>query len=55
VDISVTTFHLISFAPSSPWWLVRKNRIEEAEKVVKRITDESTGLADHRGVVALMV
>ena len=29
------------FVPESPWWLVRKGRLDDAEKVVKRITDPS--------------
>ncbi|KAJ7624619.1 maltose permease [Roridomyces roridus] len=29
-----------TFAPESPWWLVRQNRIEEAEHSVRRLTNE---------------
>jgi SP family general alpha glucoside:H+ symporter-like MFS transporter len=29
---------LVFLAPESPWWLVRKNKIEEAVKSVKRLT-----------------
>jgi MFS transporter, SP family, general alpha glucoside:H+ symporter len=29
------------FAPESPWWLVRKGRIEEAKKNLKRLTSKS--------------
>ncbi|KAJ5621233.1 MFS maltose transporter [Penicillium herquei] len=33
---------LLFFAPESPWWLVRKNRLEEAESAVKRLGRAST-------------
>lgn len=29
------------FAPDAPWWLVRKNRIAEAENAVKKLTHPS--------------
>ncbi|CAK7210861.1 hypothetical protein SBRCBS47491_000921 [Sporothrix bragantina] len=52
---------LVVFAPESPWWLVRKGRLEEAEKSVRRLTTSPPGApADHaavtaRNAVALMV
>lgn len=47
-------FILTWLAPDSPWWLVRKGRIEDAKKVVKRITNKSIhNQADAR--VALMI
>ncbi|USP77447.1 hypothetical protein yc1106_04721 [Curvularia clavata] len=30
----------ITFAPESPWWLVRKGRIEDAKKVLLRLTSK---------------
>lgn len=41
------------FAPESPWWLVRKGKIAEAEKAVKRLS--SVDDAEARRAVALMI
>lgn len=41
------------FAPESPWWLVRKGRLEEARKVVVRLGGKSKQNPDDE--VALMV
>lgn len=30
----------ITFAPESPWWLVRKDRIEDAKKMLNRLTSK---------------
>ncbi|KIW79504.1 hypothetical protein AYO20_02831 [Fonsecaea nubica] len=38
--IPILAFGLI-FAPESPWWLVRKGRVEEAEKALRRLARES--------------
>lgn len=43
---------LISFAPDSPWWLVRKGRYDEAEKTVRKLTD---GSVNAKEVVAMMI
>lgn len=36
------------FAPESPWWLVRHNKKEEAEKVLRRLSSKSSGLSSER-------
>ncbi|KAM6480848.1 sugar transporter [Trichoderma sp. SZMC 28011] len=41
------------FAPESPWWLVRKGRIEEAEKSMKRLSSKRSETSKQS--VALMV
>ncbi|BEI82033.1 hypothetical protein CcaverHIS002_0211930 [Cutaneotrichosporon cavernicola] len=41
------------FAPESPWWLVRKNRLEDAEKVVRRLESKNSP-RDPAAVVAMM-
>lgn len=39
---------LIYFAPESPWWLVRKGRLEEAKKSVERLGRKETVRADEQ-------
>lgn len=43
-------------APESPWWLVRKGRHEDAEKVLMRLTSRKSGFAreDAKKQVAMM-
>ncbi|CAN6642482.1 general alpha-glucoside permease [Trichomonascus vanleenenianus] len=45
---------LIYFAPESPWWLVRKGKIEEAVHAVERLSTKREGHDPHR-TVAFMV
>lgn len=44
----------IVFAPESPWWLVRKNRLEEAERSLKRLSEKQAGV-DPKNTVAMML
>lgn len=46
----------ISFAPESPWWLVRKGRYEEAKHSLKRLTSNTEGVEhDEQKTVAMMI
>lgn len=46
----------ISLAPESPWWLVRKSRLEDAETSVKRLTStKHEPLFDAQKAIAMMV
>ncbi|EPS45445.1 hypothetical protein H072_614 [Dactylellina haptotyla CBS 200.50] len=42
------------FAPESPWWLVRQNRVKDAENSVRRLTAAGSGL-DIQKTVSLMI
>jgi hypothetical protein len=49
-------FLIVFFAPSSPWWLVRKGRLEEAERSVMRLTNpEVYSAQDAKNTIAMMV
>jgi SP family general alpha glucoside:H+ symporter-like MFS transporter len=51
----VPLFCILFFAPESPWWLVSKGKIEEAEKTVMRLTSKSMTPTDAKQIVAMMV
>ena len=45
---------IIFFAPESPWHLVRHNRLDEAEKSIRRLQQKSAGL-DPKDTLATIV
>jgi len=45
----------ISLAPESPWWLVRKNRMEDAKKVLYRLTSRNQPNFNADETIAMMV
>ena len=47
-------FCLIFLAPESPWWYVRKGRLEEAERSLQRLSQKSAGI-NTKQMVAMMV
>ncbi|KAH9205227.1 hypothetical protein DL95DRAFT_492219 [Leptodontidium sp. 2 PMI_412] len=49
----VVIFPIILFAPESPWWLVRKDRIDEAEKALRKLTNDDE--VQVKRSIALMV
>lgn len=44
---------VLVFAPESPWWYVRKGRLEEAERVIKRLESSRSG-RNPAEIVAMM-
>ena len=48
---SVVIFVGLLFAPESPWWLVRKGRLQEAEHSLKRLTN---GVATEQTVAMML-
>jgi SP family general alpha glucoside:H+ symporter-like MFS transporter len=47
---------IVYFCPSSPWWMVRHGRLEDAKKSVKRLTNpERFSEEDVDNSVAMMV
>ncbi|KAL6857677.1 hypothetical protein ACO1O0_005119 [Amphichorda felina] len=45
----------IFFAPESPWLLVRKDRLDEAERVLRRLTTKSDATFDPKKTISLML
>ena len=43
------------FCPDSPWWLVRNNKLNEAEMALRRLAGKGATDEDHKQTVALMV
>jgi len=51
----IPLFLIVYFAPMSPWWLVRKGRLEDAAAAVRRLTNaELFSEQDVRNTVAMM-
>ncbi|SPO02413.1 probable Maltose permease [Cephalotrichum gorgonifer] len=46
---------VLCFVPESPWWLVRQGRLEDAKKVLQRLTSAGASGLDLDKSVALMV
>lgn len=51
----VIIFPLVFFMPESPWWLVRKGKLEAAEKVLKRLGSADVTEEEIRRTVVAMV
>lgn len=46
----------VYFAPESPWWLVRQDRLDEAEAAIKRLTSRKQGgRVDTRQTLAMLM
>jgi len=50
----VPLFIAALFAPESPWYLVRRGRLEDAEKSLMRLSEKDHGI-DYKATIALMV
>ncbi|KAF9039432.1 maltose permease [Hymenopellis radicata] len=52
----VPLFLVVYFCPTSPWWLVRKGRLDEAEDALMRLTNPDVySREDAKNTVAMMV
>ncbi|KAI7538712.1 sugar porter family MFS transporter [Hortaea werneckii] len=45
----------IALAPESPWWLVRRGRIEDAKKEIRRLTSRTQSDLDPAATVNMMI
>jgi SP family general alpha glucoside:H+ symporter-like MFS transporter len=51
----IPLFLIVYFAPASPWWMVRKGRLAEAEASIRRLTNpEVFSEQDIKNTVAMM-
>ncbi|KAK5207801.1 hypothetical protein LTR41_006313 [Exophiala xenobiotica] len=50
----IPLFCIMIFAPESPWWLVRKDRLTEAEHSLKRLAQKSANI-DTKATIAMLV
>jgi SP family general alpha glucoside:H+ symporter-like MFS transporter len=48
-------FILVTLAPESPWYLVRKGKLDQAEKAVERLTNVEKNTIHPKQTVAMMV
>lgn len=53
-SLQIPIFILVTLAPESPWWLVRRGRFEEAKHVIRRLASKSSPV-DPDNMVAYMV
>jgi SP family general alpha glucoside:H+ symporter-like MFS transporter len=51
----IPLFAIILFGPESPWWLVRKGRYEQAERVVQRLSARGSSPRKAKEYVAMMI